>query len=239
LKAELLRRFSELTPDEAETLIVIGSVLVDGFPVRNPRSLVERGTSIRVARDVPLRGETKLRAALNAFGVDVQHAIALDLGAAAGGFTVVLLERGAARVYAVDAGHGQLLGSLRRDPRVVDLERTNLGALSVELVPDRVDVVTADLSYVSLAQALPQLNGRIELASGARLIALVKPQFELGLANAPREQAVLADAVAAASGGVQPAGWQVLDVVESPVRGRHGAIEFLLYAIRAGGLGPA
>src|SRR5207248_8695281 len=103
-----------------------------------------------------LRGETKLRAALAAFDVSVAGRVALDVGAAAGGFTRALLAAGARRVYAVDAGYGQLLGSLRQDPRVVNLEATNLGELSVDLIPDQVELVTLDLSYLALAAAVPQ-----------------------------------------------------------------------------------
>jgi 23S rRNA (cytidine1920-2'-O)/16S rRNA (cytidine1409-2'-O)-methyltransferase len=214
-------------------------VFVRGFPVRNPRSLVEQAAAIRVVGDAPLRGEAKLRAALAAFSVDIRDAVALDLGAAAGGFTRVLLERGAARVYAVDVGHGQLRGSLRLDPRVANLEGTNLGELGSALISERIDVVTADLSYVSLADAVPQLDGRVDLAAGAHLLALVKPQFELGLSYAPREPAVLEEAVAAAARGVASAGWRVQGAIESPVRGRHGAVEFLLHALRAGGTSRA
>src|SRR5262245_23079822 len=110
----------------------------------------------RKLRPVALRGEAKLRHGLRAMAVPVEGRVALDVGAAAGGFTRVLLEAGAVRVYAVDAGHGQLLGSLRQDPRVVALERTNLGALTLELVPDVVEVVTMDLSYLPVARAAPQ-----------------------------------------------------------------------------------
>jgi 23S rRNA (cytidine1920-2'-O)/16S rRNA (cytidine1409-2'-O)-methyltransferase len=182
---------------------------------------------------VPLRGEGKLRAALDAFGIDARAAVALDLGASAGGFTRVLLERGATHVYAVDAGHGQLLGSLRADARVSNLEGTNLAALTPSLVPDPIEIVTADLSYVSLADAIPQLEGRVALAPRAHLVALVKPQFELGAPAPPRESAALAHAVHRAVSGIGGAGWNVRDVIESPVRGRRGAVEFLLHAIRA------
>ena len=130
-------------------------MLVDGYPIHNPRSLVREGARIVLRVEAPLRGEVKLRAALGAFGVDVESRIALDLGAAAGGFTRVLLDSGASRVYAVDAGYGQLLGSLRQDPRVVVLERLNLGDLDPSHIPEAVDLITIDLSYLSLSQAFP------------------------------------------------------------------------------------
>jgi 23S rRNA (cytidine1920-2'-O)/16S rRNA (cytidine1409-2'-O)-methyltransferase len=175
----------------------------------------------------PLRGEAKLEAALAAFGVAVAGRTALDAGAAAGGFTRVLLRHGARRVYAVDAGHGQLLGSLRQDARVVNLEATNLGSLGARLVPEPIDLVTLDLSYLALARAVPQL-GRIELRA-PDLVALVKPQFELGLERPPEAPA---EGLVAAIAGITAAGWRVEDAIESPVRGARGAIEFLLWATR-------
>ena len=192
--------------------------------------------TVKAAGDDPLRGEPKLAAALDGFGVSVAGRVALDLGAAAGGFTRVLLREGAARVYAVDAGFGQLLGSLRQHPLVVNLERTNLGALDAALVPDTVDIVTADLSYVSLARAVPQLEGRVALAADADLIALVKPMFELGLPEPPTDDDALAEAVRRAGEGVAVAGWHVVSSLPSPVAGTRGSVEFLLHCHR--GLGP-
>src|SRR5437867_332996 len=120
-----------------------------------------------------LRGSVKLRAALDRFVMSVEGRVCLDVGASTGGFTTVLLERGAVKVYAVDAGHGQLLGSLRADVRVVNLEATNIAELTEALVPDAIDVVTVDLSYLSLHSAAVQLN-RVTFAPGAELIGLVK-----------------------------------------------------------------
>jgi 23S rRNA (cytidine1920-2'-O)/16S rRNA (cytidine1409-2'-O)-methyltransferase len=212
-------------PDET---IARGAVLVDRRPVTNPASLVREGAAITLHLDVPLRGEAKLRAALDAFQVEVTGRAALDAGAAAGGFTRVLLDAGAWRVYAVDAGHGQLLGSLRQNPSVVNLEGTNLGELSTRLVPETIDVVTLDLSYLSLAAAVPQLD-TLQLASAADAIALVKPQFELGLARPPDDPEAAVDR---AVEGFADAGWMVLDWIRSPVTGARGATEFLLHARR-------
>jgi 23S rRNA (cytidine1920-2'-O)/16S rRNA (cytidine1409-2'-O)-methyltransferase len=192
--------------------------------VRNPRSLVRAEARIELAERRPLRGEVKLRAALGAFRVDVAGRVALDVGAAAGGFTRVLLDAGAARVYAVDAGFGQLAGSLRQDARVVVLERTNLGALDRRLVPEAVEVVTIDVSYLSLARAVPQLD-RIELAAGAALVALVKPQFELGLDRPPDDPR---PALVAAVAGIEAAGWHVLGSIASPGE----AAEYLVHATK-------
>jgi 23S rRNA (cytidine1920-2'-O)/16S rRNA (cytidine1409-2'-O)-methyltransferase len=130
-------------------------VLVDGRSIDNPRSLVRKGARITLRVEPSLRGEAKLRAALAAFGVSPAGRVALDLGAAAGGFTRVLLQAGASRVYAVDAGYGQLLGSLRQDQRVVVLERVNLGDLDTSCVPEAIELFTIDLSYLSLHEAVP------------------------------------------------------------------------------------
>jgi 23S rRNA (cytidine1920-2'-O)/16S rRNA (cytidine1409-2'-O)-methyltransferase len=202
-------------------------VLVDGFPVTNPRSLVGRNSVIVIATPQPLRGELKLRAALESFEVGVTGRVAVDVGAAAGGFTKTLLDAGAARVYAVDVGYGQLLGSLRQDERVVNLERTNLAALSVV---EPIGVVTIDVSYLSLAAALPQL--RLVFEPRADLLALVKPQFELGLSRPPRARATLARALSAAKAGIDAAGWRVISSIESPMRGKRGAVEFFIHARR-------
>ena len=187
--------------------------------------------SLSVSPRGPLRGEAKLQAALDSFGVDAQRRIALDVGAAAGGFTTVLLRAGATRVYAVDAGHGQLLGSLRQDPRVVNLEATNVSRVDEVLIPDALDIVTIDVSYLSLSQAAAQLD-RVRFAPGAELIGLVKPMFELRRATAPADDASLQEAAERAASGVAAAGWNVAGLMRSPVAGARGAPEMLLHARR-------
>jgi 23S rRNA (cytidine1920-2'-O)/16S rRNA (cytidine1409-2'-O)-methyltransferase len=181
---------------------------------------------------VPLRGEAKLRAALAEFGVDVGGRTCLDVGAAAGGFTRVLLECGAARVYAVDAGFGQLLGSLRQDARVLNLEATNVSKLDTRLIPDAIDVVTIDVSYLALAAAVAQLGG-IVLAEDADLVGLVKPMFELRLPTAPTDPQTVAAAIDRAAAGIAAAGWKVIGTMPSPVLGGRGAVEALLHARRS------
>jgi 23S rRNA (cytidine1920-2'-O)/16S rRNA (cytidine1409-2'-O)-methyltransferase len=228
LARELARRFPDL--DDPELAVTTGVVLVDGVPNRNPASLVAPGASLALQRPVALRGEAKLRHALRVMAVPVTGRVALDVGAAAGGFTRVLLEAGAARVYAVDAGHGQLLGSLRQEPRVVVRERTNLGALGPHVVPDVVEVVTMDLSYLPVARAAPQLEA-VELSPSADLVALVKPQHELRLGAPPGEHGV-AEAVAHAAGGLAACGWRVVDTTRSPALGARGAVEWLVHARR-------
>jgi 23S rRNA (cytidine1920-2'-O)/16S rRNA (cytidine1409-2'-O)-methyltransferase len=197
--------------------------------VRRPRP---RNAPDPITTHAPLRGEAKLRAALSGFDVRVSGRVCLDLGAAAGGFTRVLLEAGAARVYAVDAGFGQLLGSLRQDPRVVSLEATNVAALDIRLVPDAIEVVTIDVSYLALAAAVAQLD-RIAVAANADLIGLVKPMFELRLATAPSDPVLVDAATDRAAVGIVAAGWEIMGTMASPVLGGRGAVEALVHARRS------
>jgi 23S rRNA (cytidine1920-2'-O)/16S rRNA (cytidine1409-2'-O)-methyltransferase len=229
LMQELAMRFPEL--DDPADAIQSGHVLVNGIPITNRASMVKPGSSVAVRPARPLRGALKLQAGLDAFQVRLEGRSALDLGASSGGFTSALLARGASRVYAVDAGHGQLLGSLRQDPRVVNLEATNLADLDARLVPEPVDIVTVDLSFVSLARALPQIDGAI-LAAGAELVALVKPMFELGLPQPPESPEQLDEAVRRAVAGIESAGWRVLASMRSALLGARGAVEFFVHAVR-------
>jgi 23S rRNA (cytidine1920-2'-O)/16S rRNA (cytidine1409-2'-O)-methyltransferase len=228
----LLALLRERRPDIAdpEGSIRQGRVLVDGYPVTNARARVSTGSSVRIREEVPLRGERKLHAALKGFGLQLSGTTALDAGAAAGGFTKALLDAAARRVYAIDVGHGQLLGSLRQDGRVVVLERTNIADLTAALIPDRLNVITLDLSYLSVAGAVPQLNV-LDISTSAVLVALVKPMFELGVAEPP-EPSRWSEAVEAATQTVDASGWHVRDVMRSPILGRGGAVEFFLLATR-------
>lgn len=231
LVCEVARRFPAV--HDPRGAIVAGEVTVDGFVRTNPASLIRVNASIRLRENPTLRGTRKLRAALAAFGVDARGVIALDVGAAAGGFTQALLEAGARRVYAVDAGHGQLRGFLRQDARVVNLESTNLGELDRGIVRDAIGVVSIDLSYLALRVAVPQLKPLV-FQPGADAIALVKPQFELGLPRPPETPAQLERAVGGAVHAFRSNGWRVDGVIESPVRGAGGSVEFLLHARWAG-----
>jgi 23S rRNA (cytidine1920-2'-O)/16S rRNA (cytidine1409-2'-O)-methyltransferase len=215
--------------DDPARLIKEGAVLVNGVPAASPRTRVRADAAIQVRRPRPLRGTVKLAHALSAFGVDAAGAVALDLGAAAGGFTQALLDAGAARVYAVDAGVGQLRGWLRADPRVINLERTNLAQLGPHLIGEPVDLVTMDLSYLAVAEAIGQIDRHL-LAPAAQLIALVKPTFELhaaALADQPGQVAAAADAAVRA---LQDHGWRVLGQRQSPILGAKGAVEVIVHA---------
>jgi 23S rRNA (cytidine1920-2'-O)/16S rRNA (cytidine1409-2'-O)-methyltransferase len=217
--------------DDPAVLIAAGDVLVDGVPATSVRSRLRAGAHVTLRGTHALRGSAKLRAALDAFDVVVKGRVVLDIGAAAGGFTLVLLEAGARTVYAVDAGHGQLLGSLRQHPRVVNLEAVNVAELDATRVPEAVELVTVDVSYLSLSAAVAQLD-RITFAPRAALIGLVKPMFELRAATAPSDRPSLDAALAHASAGVTTAGWTVRGSIDSPVTGSRGAREMLLHAVR-------
>ncbi len=230
LESEVARRFPDIPDPVGE--IAAGRIAVDGRVAANPATLVRPQASVARVVHVPLRGEAKLRAALTAFGLDPAGRVAVDCGAAAGGFTRVLLDAGARRVYAVDVGFGQLRGRLRADRRVVALERTNIADLDARRVPDAVELITIDLSYLAIALAAPQLGG-LRLALGAELVALVKPMHELGLQHPPRSRADRRRAVAAAEVGLRSAGWTPLGSVPSPVPGSRGAVEHLVHARRA------
>jgi 23S rRNA (cytidine1920-2'-O)/16S rRNA (cytidine1409-2'-O)-methyltransferase len=183
------------------------------------------------------RGGIKLDHGLTYFGFDVKGAVALDVGSSTGGFTDVLLSRGAAKVYAVDVGTNQLAWKLRQDPRVVVHEQTNARTLDNNTVPEPVDVVVADASFIGLAKVL---EAPLKLAkAGAKLVALIKPQFEAGRAEVGkggvvRDPAVHERVCAEAKGWVESQGWTVLGVTPSPITGPEGNVEFLLGAVKNG-----
>jgi 23S rRNA (cytidine1920-2'-O)/16S rRNA (cytidine1409-2'-O)-methyltransferase len=228
--AERLRREHPEVHDPIAS-IRAGHVLVDGVVISNPRGLVRRHGAIAVTEHRPPRGSLKLRAALTTLQVPAEGRVAMDLGASTGGFTMALLEAGVKRVYAIDAGYGQLLGSLRQDDRVVNLERTNLGTLTSASVPDAVELVTIDLSYLALAMAVPQLEV-VSFTPHADLIGLVKPMYELGLPRPPTDTSVLEAALDHAVTGIELAPWAVRNHMRSPIRGSRGAIEFMVHARR-------
>ena len=181
------------------------------------------------------RGGQKLDHALTHFGIDPRGRAALDIGASTGGFTDVLCQRGARRVYAVDVGYGQLAVRLRDDARVTVLERTNARYLSREQVPEPIDLVVCDASFIGLRTILPV---PLALAApGARLVALIKPQFEagrgrVGKGGIVRDPAVHGEVCAAIRDWLTAEGWPVLGLVESPIKGRDGNTEFLIAAQR-------
>lgn len=236
----LLMRGLVPTRSRARDLIVRGAVRVGGAVETKPGALVAEDAPIALSEssDYVSRGGLKLEAAMEAFGFDARGRVALDVGASTGGFTEVLLRRGAAHVLAVDVGHGQLHDRLREDRRVTSLEGTDARALTGREIPQRVGVIVADVSFISLEKALPAALGFAEL--GCWLVALVKPQFEagreaVGKGGIVRDAAVRdaqAEKVAAWVGSL--AGWRVAGLIASPIEGGSGNQEFLLGAVRDG-----
>jgi len=218
---------------EAGALILAGHVRVAGERIRTAGHGVTPGADVAVEREPYVsRGGHKLAAALEGFGLDVRDLVVLDAGASTGGFTDCLLQRGAARVHAVDVGHGLLAWKVRSDPRVVAHERTHVDRLTPETLGGRVDLVTADLSFISLRRVLPALAALVK--PGGRLLLMVKPQFEARRDEVPaggvlRDEAVrlrVVDEVAAVG--------RELGLVErgrlaSPVAGADGNVEVFLW----------
>ena len=236
----LLSRGLAESRTRAQALIMAGAVF------SGERKLAKAGEML--AEDAPLevrgkdhpwvsRGGIKLDHGLTHFGFDVSGAVALDVGSSTGGFTDVLLSRGAAKVYAVDVGTNQLAWKLRQDPRVVVLEQTNARYLTREDVPEPVDVVVCDASFIGLAKVL---EAPLKLASpGAKLVALIKPQFEagreeVGKGGVVRNPVVHERVCEAAQAWVESQGWAVLGIVPSPITGPEGNVEFLLGATKSG-----
>jgi 23S rRNA (cytidine1920-2'-O)/16S rRNA (cytidine1409-2'-O)-methyltransferase len=180
------------------------------------------------------RGGVKLAAALDRFGIDPTGEICLDLGASTGGFTEVLLLRHAKRIYAVDVGRGQLHTTLRENRDIVSLESTDARTIDAALIPDPIDIVTADVSFISLKLVLPA--ALTLTAPGARLIALIKPQFEAGRKHLRkgivRDTGVQQDVCNEIAKFVEGLGWRVSGVMESPIKGGDGNREFLIGAAR-------
>lgn len=225
----LQRRHPEL--EDPRKAVQEGRVVVDGRTISNPRARVRDDASVRLIGPRRLRGHLKLATALDAFGLDVNGVVAVDVGAAAGGFTSALLDRGARRVYAVDAGFGQLLGRLRLDRRVINLERTNVAALDHRVVPEVVDPVTVDVSYLPVADAVRSLV-RLWLAPRAGLVALIKPTFELRAGSLVTDPKAVQHAIHRAVEAIDATGWRAEACTIPAVTGAGGAIEALLLAHR-------
>jgi 23S rRNA (cytidine1920-2'-O)/16S rRNA (cytidine1409-2'-O)-methyltransferase len=220
--------------ERARALILAGAVTVDGTPVTKAGAQVSPDAAITLARpDHPYvgRGGLKLAHALDTFHIDVTGREALDIGASTGGFTDVLLQRGAVRVVALDVGHGQLDWRLRTDPRVVVIEHFNARRLTAADLPSLVDIVAIDVSFISLRRILPSVPP--VLRPHADIVALVKPQFEAGrdevakgIIRDPAVHARVLTEVTAAAGEV---GLTRVGVTSSPITGQKGNVEFLLH----------
>jgi 23S rRNA (cytidine1920-2'-O)/16S rRNA (cytidine1409-2'-O)-methyltransferase len=236
----LVDRGLAATRSRAADLIRLGAVRVEGMPALKPGALLDPGASLTVEADASpfvSRGGLKLAAALDAFRLDPKGLVVLDIGASTGGFTEVLLERGASRVFAVDVGRDQLHAKLREDPRVVELEGTDARTLDAEVIDGPVGAIVADVSFISLTKALP---AALKLAApGAWLVALVKPQFEVGRewvgkGGIVRDAKARARAVAEVRAFIDAtAGWKVFAEMPSPIPGGSGNEEVLIGASHA------
>ena len=220
--------------ERARALILAAQVLVDGHPVSKAGAQVDVDADVTlIVPDHPYvgRGGLKLAHALDVFQIDVAGREALDIGASTGGFTDVLLQRGAVRVVALDVGHGQLDWKIRNDPRVVVVEHFNARHLTPADLPGSVDFVCIDVSFISLRQILPVLPPL--LRSGADIIALVKPQFEAGRDEVRkgiiRDAAVHARVLQEVTDAAAAVGLARLGTDTSPITGQKGNVEFLLH----------
>ncbi len=232
----LVERGLAETREKARALILAGDVLIDGQKSDKPGRSVPSDAQVNVTARLPYvsRGGIKLAEALDHFGIGVTGNVCLDVGSSTGGFTDCLLQRGAARVWAVDVGHGQLDWKLRNDPRVAVREGINARYLKPADFPDKFDLAVCDASFISTTLLIPAIVP--VLKPSGRMIILVKPQFELGkgevgkggIVRDPEQHRAACDRVRTA---VEAHGFEA-SIIESPIRGAEGNVEFLLYARR-------
>ncbi|MTI84150.1 MAG: TlyA family RNA methyltransferase [Firmicutes bacterium] len=222
------------TREQAKAAVMAGQVIVNDQKVDKPGKSFDLQARIKVLEKPRYvsRGGLKLEKAVHEFGVDLHGRIVLDIGASTGGFTDCALQNGAQKVYAVDVGYGQLDWSLRNDPRVVVMERTNIRYLQPERLTDMPDFVTVDVSFISLTLVLPRVD--VLTAPDAEGIALIKPQFEagrgkVGKKGVVRDPAVHNEALNKIAGTVIDLGWGIERLDYSPVKGPEGNIEYLMH----------
>ena len=223
---------------EAQALIMAGSVIVDDHVIDKPKTLIPLSAQIRLKRPpkkYASRGGTKLEKALDTFNIPVTDKTVLDVGASTGGFTDCLLQRGARTVYAIDVGYGQLAWKLRKDARVVVLERANVCSLSQQEIPVPADLAVIDVSFTSLKKIWPPVIALVK--PGGELLSLVKPQFEAkkedveagGMVRSTKTyQEIMKTMVETA----RALSLHIVGIMESPIRGQKGNREFFLYAIK-------
>jgi 23S rRNA (cytidine1920-2'-O)/16S rRNA (cytidine1409-2'-O)-methyltransferase len=239
LDVALVRRGIAPSRERARALIMAGQVYVNERLVDKPGTLIALDAACRLAEATlelkyVSRGGLKLEKALDTFQLDPRDLVAIDVGASTGGFTQCLLERGAKRVYAVDVGHGQLAWTLRNDPRVVVMEHTNIRHLTA--LPEPMQCAVIDVSFISLRLVLPALVPLMERSERTWIVALVKPQFEAGKAEADRGGGIISDPTIHERVLRELQEWipehtplQVRGVTDSPIQGRDGNQEFLFW----------
>ncbi len=225
--------------EKAKTLIMAGQVYVDGQKADKPGDTFSDDAAVEVrGKGLPYvsRGGLKLEKAMREFGLQLQGRTCMDIGASTGGFTDCMLQNGAQRVYSVDVGYGQLAWSLRTDPRVVNLERTNARYLTREQVPEEIGFFSVDVSFISLTLILPAV--RPLLAEHGQAVCLIKPQFEagrekVGKKGVVRDKAVHEEVIEKIRSFALENGFSVLGLTFSPVKGPEGNIEYLIYLERS------
>ncbi|KUI45683.1 16S/23S rRNA (cytidine-2'-O)-methyltransferase [Mycobacterium sp. GA-1199] len=241
--AELVRRGLARSRQQAAELIGAGRVSIDGMPAAKPATAVSVTAHLTIdgadERTWVSRGAHKLMGALDAFDLPVDGKRCLDAGASTGGFTEVLLDRGARQVIAADVGYGQLAWSLRNDPRVSVLERTNVRELTADAIGGPVDLIVADLSFISLSTVLPALTSCA--SPGADIVPMVKPQFEVGkdrvgAGGVVTDPALRAEAVLSVARRAAELYWHPVAVTASPLPGPSGNVEYFLHLRTDGGL---
>jgi len=223
--------------ERGQAIIIAGQVLVNGQKVEKAGSLVQGDADIRIlGEQMPYvsRGGLKLEKALAAFTLDVKEKTCLDVGASTGGFTDCLLQHGAKKVYAVDVGYGQMAWKIRQDPRVVVIERTNIREIDPSLIPEKTDIVVIDVSFISLEKVIPHILRFLN--PGAAIIALIKPQFEVGKGQVGkggivRDEAAREAAKDRIAAFVAAQGFEVKGLIRSPITGQDGNVEYLMHAI--------
>lgn len=219
---------------KAKALVLSGNVLVDGVKIERAGHKVKGDAEIILLKTAPpfvSRGGLKLEGAFSAFDINVSKGVAMDVGASTGGFTDCLLKRGATRVYTIDVGYGQLAWSLRNDPRVIVLERQNIRHLPDDAILEAIDLVTIDVSFISLEKVIPHVLPHLK--TGGLIIALIKPQFEVGknavgkggIVRDSQVRQAAVDRICALS-----TDWQLkqIGLMTSPITGQKGNIEYLI-----------
>lgn len=221
--------------ERARALIMEGKVVVDGVSVTKAGSMIDTESRIELkGEDMPYvsRGGIKLEAAIRHFDISMKDKIVMDVGSSTGGFTDCMLQHGAKRVYCIDVGYGQLAWKLRQDKRVVLLERTNIRYLDRERIPEDIDIATIDVSFISLLKVVPKVMEFLK--KDGEIIALIKPQFEVGKGEVGRGGVVRDEVkrlkvVDRVMGSLEALGLKTIGILQSPISGQKGNIEYLIY----------
>ena len=221
--------------ERAQALIMEGKVFVNGMPSLKAGTMVDESSAIELkGEDIPYvsRGGLKLEAAIKHFHISLKDKITMDVGASTGGFTDCMLQNGAQKVYCIDVGYGQLAWKLRQDPRIVLIERTNVRYLERKKIPDEIAVATIDVSFISLTKVVPAVLQFLK--EDGDIIALIKPQFEVGKGEVGKggivkDEAKRMEIVEYIREGLESFGLKTIGVIQSPIAGQKGNIEFLIY----------